>query len=498
MKTAYLKFDSDKQLAHISREIYGHFSEHLGRCIYNGIYVGKDSDIPNTDGIRNDVAEALKEIGLPVLRWPGGCFADEYHWKDGIGDPAKRKKLVNTNWGGVTEDNSFGTHEFMQLCEMTGCEPYIAGNVGSGTVRELSEWVEYITRDSGTPMAELRAANGRKEPWKLKYLGIGNENWGCGGNMTPEYYAGVYKQYANFCKDHSGNKLYRIACGPSSSDYNWTEVMMKNLHQNGWWQANGLALHFYSISDWNNKGFAAVFDDKGYYDLLNTVYFTEPLITKHSEIMDKYDPDGEVGLIVDEWGTWYEVEEGTNPGFLYQQNTMRDALVAAISLNIFNQHAKRVKMANLAQVVNVLQAVILTEGERMVKTPTWQVFRMFLPHHEAELIRTSLAAPTLDEQGVSIPMLSQSMSVKDGRVFLTVSNCSLTEDCELLLDAENGVIENANGQIVTSKDIHDFNDFDGSEPVKIADHEEFEYIEGMLKVIVPAHSVVSVSFDNVR
>ncbi len=498
MKTAYIKFDSEKKLAHINKEIYGHFSEHLGRCIYNGIYVGKDSDIPNKDGLRSDVVEALKEIGIPVLRWPGGCFADEYHWKDGIGDPAKRKKLVNTNWGGVTEDNSFGTHEFMQLCEELGCEPYIAGNVGSGTVRELSEWVEYMTLESGSPMAELRAENGREKPWKVKYLGIGNESWGCGGNMTPEFYAGVYKQYANFCKNCSGNELYRIACGPSASDYNWTEVMMKNLHQNGWWQANGLALHFYSIHDWNCKGFATVFDDKGYFDLMNTVYFTEPLIAKHSEIMDKYDPDVEVGLIVDEWGTWYDVEEGTNPGFLYQQNTMRDALVAAISLNIFNQHAKRVKMANLAQVVNVLQAVILTEGERMVKTPTWQVFKMFLPHHEAELIRTSMAAPTLDEQGVSVPMLSQSMSVKDGRVFLTVSNCSLTDDCEVLLDSERGIIEDARAQIITAMDIHDFNDFDGSEPVKLCEYEEFEYLEGMLKLIVPAKSVVSVSFADVK
>ena len=493
MRTAYLKFDSDKKTAHINKEIYGHFSEHLGRCIYNGIFVGKDSDIPNTDGIRSDVVEALKEIGVPVMRWPGGCFADEYHWKNGVGE---RTPILNTNWGGVVEDNSFGTHEFFELCDMLGCDAYIAGNLGSGTPRELAEWLEYMTSWSESPLANERRRNGRNDPWEVKYLGIGNENWGCGGMMTPEYYADEYRRYQQFAKSYNGNPV-KVACGPNAADYNWTEVMMQKLTPQ---QTGALSLHYYTVptGNWEHKGAALSFNDKEYYQTMSSTLFMDEIITKHSQIMDRYDPDCNIMLIVDEWGCWYDVEEGTNPGFLYQQNTLRDAIVAAINLNIFNNHAGRVMMANLAQVVNVLQAVVLTEGERLIKTPTWQVFRMFLPHHEAELIRTSMAAPTLDEQGVSVPMISQSMSVKDGRVFLTVSNCSLTEDCELLLDAERGVIENAQGQIINSADIHDFNDFDGSEPVKLRDYEEFEYIEGMLKLIVPAHSVVSVSFDDVR
>ena len=313
--------------SHIAPEIYGHFSEHLGRCIYNGIYVGENSPIPNVRGIRSDIVEAFKNIKMPLLRWPGGCFADEYHWKDGIGEKSQRKKMVNTNWGGVTEDNSFGTHEFMDLCEQVGCQPYITGNVGSGTVQELAEWVEYITFDGISPMADLRRKNGREKPWKLKYLGIGNENWGCGGSMRPEYYADVYRRFQSFCKNYSGNELFKIACGPSSSDYNWTEVMMKNL---GEWHAKAISLHYYALRDWNNKGKAAEFTDEQYYDLLATANFMDELITRHTQIMDRYDPENKIGLAVDEWGTWYDVEEGTNPGFLYQQNTMRDAMVAAL------------------------------------------------------------------------------------------------------------------------------------------------------------------------
>ncbi len=430
MKHFNMLINADDKIGHINKEIYGNFSEHLGRCIYNGIYVGEDSDIPNIHGLRKDIIEAFKNIKLPVLRCPGGCFADEYHWKDGIGEKKSRKKMINTNWGGVVEDNSFGTHEFMEFCELVGCEPYIAGNVGSGTVRELSEWVEYMTFDGVSPMADLRKENGREKPWKLKYLGIGNENWGCGGNMRPEYYVGVYKQFASFCKNYSGNNLFKIACGPSSSDYEWTEVMMKNLKNLGWWQANGLALHFYSIPDWNSKGGATEFDDEAYYTLLSTANFTDRLLKNHTEIMNRYDPEGEVALIVDEWGTWFDVEPGTNPGFLFQQNTMRDAMVAAISLNIFNRHCERVKMANIAQAVNVLQAVLLTEGEKLVKTPTYHVFDLFKEHQDGEAVYCYCQNENLVD-GKDTPMISSSASVKDGVMTLTVANISLDEEAEI-------------------------------------------------------------------
>ncbi|MFO7161080.1 MAG: alpha-L-arabinofuranosidase C-terminal domain-containing protein, partial [[Clostridium] cellulosi] len=366
---------SQKKLSKINRNIYGHFSEHLGHCIYGGIYVGENSKIPNIDGIRTDVVEALKHIKIPVLRWPGGCFADEYHWKDGIGPKENRKKMVNTNWGGVVEDNSFGTHEFMELCQLLGCEPYINGNLGSGTVQEMSEWVEYLTFPGQSPMADLRRKNGRDEPWKVKYFAVGNENWGGGGNMTPEYYANLYRHYQTFLKNYGDNKLYKIACGPGEDDYAWTDTVMRLAGK----YMNAISLHYYTVPGIFDikKGSALEFDEKEYYITLKKALRIDELITKHLQIMDRYDPEHKVDLIVDEWGTWYDVEPGTNPGFLYQQNTMRDALVAALTLNIFNHHSDRITMANIAQTVNVLQAVILTNGEKMILTPTYHVFDLY-------------------------------------------------------------------------------------------------------------------------
>ena len=490
MKTAYLKFDGEKTISHINKEIYGHFSEHLGRCIYNGIFVGKDSPIPNTEGIRNDVIEALREIQIPVLRWPGGCFADEYHWQDGVGK--SRKPILNTNWGGVVEDNSFGTNEFFNLCEKLGCEPYLAGNLGSGTVRELASWLEYITYEGNSPLALERKANGREKAWKLKYLGIGNENWGCGGNMRPEAYADEYRKYETFAKNYSTPDMIKIACGPNADDYNWTETIMQNLKS---WHTGAITLHYYTIptGDWSKKGAALTFDNNEYYQTISATMYMSELITKHGAIMDKYDPEGKIKLIVDEWGCWYDVEEGTNPGFLYQQNTMRDAIVAAINLNIFNMHSDRVIMANLAQVMNVLQSVLLSDGERLVKTPTWQIFKMYLPHHDAELVKTSLASPDLDKEGKSIPMITYSLSKKDGEFFLTVSNCSLDEDCTMLIDPEQGKISDVTAQIVNAE-IHAYNNYDGSSPVSIADYDGFEILGEKLSVTLPAHSVTAFKF----
>lgn len=490
MKNFKMVINACDKIGHINREIYGHFSEHLGRCIYNGIYVGENSPVPNIHGIRTDIVEAFRNIRLPVLRWPGGCFADEYHWKNGIGEKSKRAKMVNTNWGGVTEDNSFGTHEFMELCELVGCEPYISGNVGSGTVRELSEWVEYMTFEGVSPMADLRRENGREEPWKLKYLGIGNENWGCGGNMSPEYYAEVYRQYASFCKNYNGNQLYKIACGPNSSDYDWTETIMKRLFHDHRWQANGISLHFYSIPDWNNKGFAVEFDDEDYYTLLATTNFTESLITRHAEIMNRYDPDGNIGLIVDEWGTWYDVEKGTNPGFLYQQNTMRDAMVAAVSLNIFNRHCDRVKMANIAQVCNVLQAIVLTEGDKLVKTPTYHIFDLFKNHQDGECVYCWSENEDLCE-GKNIPMITSSASVKDGVMTITAANVSLKEEAEISCDIVGFEGKEVSVRLLTG-DAHDHNTFEAPEAVTIKPHTA-ELKDGKLTIKLPATSAAEIT-----
>lgn len=322
--------DQGKQV--INKEIYGQFAEHLGTCIYGGLWVGENSSIPNVKGYRTDVLEALKKLKVPVLRWPGGCFADEYHWMDGIGPRENRPKMVNNNWGGTVEDNSFGTHEFLNLCEILGCEPYISGNVGSGTVEELAKWVEYMTAEQGSPMAKLRKENGREKPWKVKYIGVGNESWGCGGNMYPEYYSDLYRRYQTYCRNYGGNRLYKIASGASDYDYRWTEVLMQRAAQ----QMDGLSLHYYTVTGWSgSKGSATDFSTDDYYWTLGKCREIEDVIKRHIAIMDKYDPQKRVGLIVDEWGTWWDEEPGTISGHLFQQNTLRDAFCCFADIGYF-------------------------------------------------------------------------------------------------------------------------------------------------------------------
>lgn len=489
MKKISIVINADDRLGHISPEIYGHFSEHLGRCIYNGIYVGENSPIPNTDGIRNDIIEAFRNIKAPVFRWPGGCFAEEYHWQDGIGEKSLRRKIVNTNWGGVTEDNSFGTHEFMRFCELVGCKPYINGNVGSGSVREMSEWIEYMTSDAESPLTEQRKKNGRAEPWKLEYLGVGNENWGCGGNMRPEYYADVYKRYQTFCRNYSGNRLYRIACGPSSADYNWTEVMMKNLDSNN---VDAIDLHYYTMPVWPEMESATDFDDELYYKTIAAANFSDELITRHSEIMNRYDPEKKIGLVIGEWGCWHKVEEGTNPGFLYQQNTMRDAIVAAIELNVFNRHSDRVVMANLAQAVNVLQSVILTEGGKMIKTPTYHVFDLFKTHQNNEAVYCYTQNENMSE-GKNAPMISVSASVNEKSMTVTAANCSLTKEAAVECSIFGFKASSVSCRILTNE-VHSYNNFDCPDRVSISEHTAV-IKDNVLKLNIPPCAVVECVVD---
>lgn len=498
---AKLTVNTKNKLSKIDKAIYGHFSEHLGRCIYEGIFVGEDSKIPNVNGMRIDVVEALKEMGVPVLRWPGGCFADEYHWKDGIGPKENRKKMINTHWGGVLEDNSFGTNEFFELCSQLGCDAYVNGNLGSGTVQEMSEWVEYITFDGVSPMADLRKKNGHENAWSLKYFGVGNESWGCGGNMRPEFYANEYRRYQTFVRDYKPDEhIYKIACGANVDDYDWTEKVLATCTDPSGRKAsdlmNGLSLHYYTIpGDWSHKGSATNFDEKEYYVTVEKAYNIEELIEKHGEIMDKYDPDKKIGLIIDEWGNWFDVEIGTNPGFLYQQNTMRDAITAAINLNIFNKHSDRVKMANIAQMVNVLQSVILTEGPRMVKTPTYHVFKMFKAHQDATLLESTIDNSYIELGDSKISQLTESVSVNEnGEITITVANVSATEALELEIELKDYAdIENARitAQLLTEK-IDAYNTFDNADKVTVKAIDTLEVVEGKLKVELPACSVVSV------
>jgi alpha-N-arabinofuranosidase len=482
----------------INKNIYGQFAEHLGRCIYEGIWVGPDSAIPNTDGYRNDVLAALKELKVPVLRWPGGCFADEYHWKDGIGPREKRPSMINTHWGGVVEDNSFGTHEFLNFCELIGAEPYVCLNVGSGSVQEAMEWVEYMTSDAQSPMANLRRANGRDKPWKVPYVAVGNESWGCGGNMRPEYYADLYRRYNTFVKNYPqqvGDKverhvIQRIAGGANGKDYNWTAVMMDRVPVR---QMNGLSLHWYTIAtgNWSDKGSSTEFAEDQWFSTLKNTLEMDPLIETHSAIMDKTDSQKRVGLVVDEWGTWYNVEPGTERGFLYQQNTMRDAIVAGLNFHVFHKHADRVTMANIAQTVNVLQAMILTDKAKMLLTPTYHVFEMFSVHQDATSLRVDLIAPDYKFGDASIPGVSASASRDSaGKVHLSLVNTNPHEAVRLTCTFAGMNAKNVTGRILTAPAMNTHNTFDAPETLKPATFEGATLDGTKLTVDLPAKSVV--------
>ena len=485
-KVSFEPSDSDPL---ISKHIYGHFAEHLGRCIYDGFYVGEDSSIPNTNGVRNDIIEALKALKIPNLRWPGGCFADTYHWKDGVGPKEDRPTMVNKWWGGVVEDNSFGTHDFLNLCEVLDTEPYLAANVGSSTVQEFTEYTQYVTREVGVPMSDYRAENGRKEPWKVTFWGVGNEMWGCGGNMRPEHYADIYRQYATFMTDWTNSDgMFRIASGANVADYHWTEVLMRDIPKS---LIEGVALHSYSFVEWDKKGSSTKFDESQYFSTMQTALKMEELVDKHAAIMDKYDPENEIALVVDEWGGWYEVEEGTNPGFLYQQNTMRDAMIAGITLNIFNNRADRVKMANLAQTVNVLQAVILTEGDKMLLTPTYHVLKMYNVHQDATLIPVKFESPSYEFNGETLPAISISASKdQQGKKHLSLVNIDSKKSNEVELDVEALGFKKVSGTILKSGKLQDHNTFESPNQITPQEFGDFKLKKGKLTVTLPPFSVV--------
>ncbi|HZE83845.1 MAG TPA: alpha-L-arabinofuranosidase C-terminal domain-containing protein [Puia sp.] len=465
----------------ISRNIYGHFSEHLGRCIYDGFWTG--------DKIRMDVVDALKKIKIPILRWPGGCYADQYHWRDAIGPREQRKKTVNSTWGMVTEDNSFGTHEFLELCSLLGCQPYIAGNVGTGTPEEMSNWLEYLNFNGSSTLADLRRQNGRDQPWNVSFWGVGNESWGCGGNMTPEFYAGQYKRYAEFCKNYPGAPLKLIASGANSEDYNWTDVLMKNISLRNTW---GISMHYYTIvNSWQHKGSATQFGEDEYFKGLASCLKIEELINKHSAIMDKYDPAKKVALVVDEWGIWTDAEPGTNPAFLYQQNSLRDALIAASTLNIFNNHSDRVKMANLAQTVNVLQSLILTDKDRMLLTPTYHVFDLYKVHQDATLLQVQFFSPDYSYGNSKLPAINASAS-RDaaGAIHISLVNIDPSKKISVRANLQGISWKSVEGQVLSSPKFTDINTFDQPGKVRPASFSGARRQGDELVVELPAQSVV--------
>lgn len=489
-----IKIETSKAEITIPKEIYGQFAEHLGSCIYGGIWVGEDSSIPNVNGYRVDVLEALKELKIPVLRWPGGCFADEYHWMDGIGPKKDRPRMINTHWGGTVEDNSFGTHEFLNFCELLGTQAYINGNVGSGTVEEIESWVEYMTSDADSPMANLRRENGRKEPWEVKYFGVGNESWGCGGHMRPEYYADLYRRYATYCRNYGENKLYKIACGASDYDYNWTNVMMERA--GGF--MNGLSLHYYTVAGWvGSKGSATQFNDEDYYWTLGKCREIEDVLIKHIEIMDKHDPKKRIGLIVDEWGTWWDEEPGTIGGHLNQQNTLRDAFVASLTFDIFHKYSDRIQMANIAQMINVLQSMILTDGPEMTLTPTYHVFRMYNVHQDALYLPIKIESDKMEvRDNRTIPMISATASKNsEGTIHISLSNVSLTESQEVSITLDDVRKGSVSGEILTANNISDHNTFDNPSKVETKDFRDAKFSKGVLNVTLPAKSIVTLAIN---
>jgi alpha-N-arabinofuranosidase len=505
-KPASIVVNTDMGKHTIDKNIYGHFAEHLGRCIYDGIFVGKGSPILNTDGIRIDIVEALRNIRIPILRWPGGCFADEYHWKDGIGSVSERKRMINTHWGGVVEDNSFGTHEFFELCKLLDTEPYICGNVGSGTVQEMSEWIEYMNFDGESPMANLRRKNGQEKAWGLKYFGVGNENWGCGGRMRAEYYADLYRRFSTYARDYGNYPLYRIAAGPRNDNYHWTEVLMREA---GYFM-NGLALHYYTRigdkmitkvqpdgnqiylrNETASRGSATEFGEKEWFNILKASWHTDGLLSRHSAVMDIYDPEKRVSLIVDEWGTWFDNEPGTNPGFLYQQNTLRDAVSAAIALNIFNNHAERVRMTNIAQTINVLQAMVLTEGEKMLLTPTYHVFDLYKAHQNGTLLPIELDVPDYSWEGKTLPGLSLSASKNGkGEIVITLVNPDPVNALDVKINIRPEKISNVTGRILTSGKMQDYNDFDNVNKLRPERYSGAEIYDEIIHAKIPSKSVV--------
>ncbi|MCW5941638.1 MAG: alpha-N-arabinofuranosidase [Fimbriimonadaceae bacterium] len=483
---AQIKFEPSESAPVVNPNVYGHFAEHLGRCIYEGLWVGEDSPIPNVRGIRKDVVAALKALNLPVLRWPGGCFADEYHWKDGIGPRERRPAIFNTHWGGVVENNHFGTHEFFDLCEQLGCAAYVCGNVGSGEVREMQEWVEYITSSARSPMADLRRKNGREEPWKLPYFGVGNESWGCGGNMRPEYYADLYRRYATFVRDYTGNRVQRIACGANSNDTNWTNVLMERARGH----MHGLSLHNYTLAGqkWPPSGSAIRFDEAAWIDLLKAALGMDGLIQRHAEVMDKHDPEKRVGMVVDEWGTWHAVEPGTNPGFLFQQNSLRDALVAAIHFHIFHRHADRVTMANIAQTVNVLQAMVLTDGPRMLRTPTYWVFEMFKVHQGGRVIPMKVQTLDYAHGGVSVPAVSASATRTDA-IHVSLANLDPNSGVSVCIETGMPSLGVAEARVLTASEMTAHNTFDEPDAVRPAKLTTVRKSNDMIVADLPAKSV---------
>jgi len=476
--------DTSKPGPQIDRHIFGQFAEHLGHGIYGGIWVGEGSTIPNIQGYRKDVLDALRAIHVPAIRWPGGCFGDLYDWRDGIGPRSKRPVRINVHWGGVTEDNSFGTHEFMNFSELLGADAYVSLNVGSKSPYDDAQWLEYMTSNENASLANERRHNGRDKPWRVAMVGIGNETWGCGGQMRAEYAADVNRRYSEFANTPPEMGTLKIASGSHDDNFDFAETMMRDGGR-----LDGLSVHYYTVPRvFRDKGPALGFPESEWASTLQHARHIDEIVSKTSAIMDKYDPQKRVGLYVDEWGTWYDPAPGSNPGFLVQQNSLRDAEVAALSLNIFQRHSDRVRGANIAQMINVLQAMIMTDGPKMVLTPTYHVFHMY----QAFMDATPYPATTDSSDYVAgVPMVDVSAARgKDGKIYLALVNTDPTKRVHLVTNLTGA----AHGRILTGAAMDSHNSFDAPNvvhPVSFNGNND----EGKISFDLPPRSIAVVSLN---
>jgi alpha-N-arabinofuranosidase len=501
-ENVHLSIDASKPGARIDRNLFGQFAENLGHGLYEGIWVGPDSPIPNTRGIRNDVVAALRELKVPNVRWPGGCFADQYHWRKGIGPADKRPATLNTAWGNVVDTNSFGTDEFMDFIKQIGSQPYVSVNVGSGTPQEAAEWLEYMTAAAPTALQKERAANGHPGPYKVGFMGIGNESWSCGGDMTADYYVSQLKIYSRFVEndnpDQQGtNRMLKIAVGPGFPETDWTEAVMKAWQHHDWsWNFDGLSVHWYTTPDgWPLTMPSVDFSVDDYANTLKTTLFMDEFLRKQEIVMDKYDPQKKVALVVDEWGGWYKALPGTNKDFLLQQNSIRDAILASLNLNIFTRHADRVRMANIAQMINVIQAMILTDKDKMVLTPTYYVFKMYVPFQDATFIPVAFDAGSYTHGGISLPRIDAiAAKAADGKLLLEITNLDAENPVTVDADMPGITAKSASAETLTGAEVDSINTFASPNTV-VPKPDAVKIQDGKLSLTVAPRSVTVVSIE---
>jgi alpha-N-arabinofuranosidase len=498
-ETVEFRIRADEPGETISRYLYGSFAEHLGAGIYGGIWVGEDSEIPNTRGFRNDVVEALQALHIPVIRWPGGCFADIYNWRDGIGPRSERPVRINKLWGGVEETNAFGTHEFMDLVELLDSEPYIAGNLGSGSPADMADWLEYMTADGNSSLAKERRANGREEPWRIPFFGVGNESWGCGGSMLPDYYMDLYRRYATFLHTPADNRPKKIASGGWDERTDWTETLASGVNEGETWaySLDGISHHYYTIptADWETKGSSTGFPEAQWISTLERTMLVDGHLSANEAVLDEHDPDGKIGIYLDEWGTWYDPEDGHNPAFLYQQNSIRDALVAALNFNIFHRHSRRLHMANIAQTVNVLQAVVLTDGDRMLKTPTYHAFEMYVPFQDSTFVPVEARAiPQYRLGDTAVPHVSMTAAISEsGNLVVGIVNLHAEDAIDVAMNIEGFDTAEVSGRVLSGEAIDAHNTFEA--PVTVSPESlTVDVTRDRATVRLPARSVSVITF----